>query len=200
MIEKLQPILSGEKERNARYVISDNFLGAWLAVIARNVRFARIQPVATAVTRADISLATHEGFAFDKLVRQILQECSRKGVGDFSLTEMVSGYWNKADGGDIEIDVVAIDEDGKRLRLGSCKRSESGHDAAALADFDGHVSRFLVTKTGLRFGGWAIEKALYSPAFSQPAKAWLRQKGYVCTDMDDLENWLIPAKAGMRVP
>ena len=193
IIEKLQPILSGGKARNARYAISDNFLSAWLAAIARNVRLARIQPVATAVARADISLATHEGFAVEKLVRQILQECSRKGVGDFSLSEMVSGYWNKADGGDIEIDVVAIDEDGRRVRFGSCKRNASAHDAQALAMFEGHVARFLATKTGRRFGSYTIEKALYAPAFSQTARARLQQSGYICTDLDDFETWLLAA-------
>ena len=111
-----------------------------------------------------LSLATHEGFAFEKLVRQILQECSRKGVGDFSLTEMVSSYWNKAEGGNIEIDVVAVDAEGKKLRRGSCKRNSSAHDAQALAVFDGHVARFLSSKTGQRFGDYTIEKsALCTP-------------------------------------
>ena len=190
MIEKLQPILSGERERNARYTISDNFLSAWLAAIARNVRLAKIQPVPLAVARADTALMAHEGFAFEKLIRQAIQECSRKGRGDFLLSEMVSGYWNKADGGDIEIDVVAVNADSKIIRFGSCKRNEDSHNAASLAGFEGYITRFLATKTGRRFQGWTIEKALYSPGFSAITRLRLDGSGHILIDLDDFERWL----------
>ncbi len=190
MIEKLQPVLSGLRERKARYAISDNFLSAWLAAIARNVRLAKIQPVPLAVARTDTALMAHEGFAFEKLVRQAIQECSRKGVGDFVLSEMVSGFWNKADGGDIEIDVVALDAERKIIRFGSCKRNEDKHNAAELAVFEGHVTRFQATKTGQRFQGWSIEKALYSPGFSDITRQRLDGIGYVLIDLDDFERWL----------
>jgi uncharacterized protein len=190
MVDRLRPILSGEKQRNARYVITDNFLSAWLAAIQRNVRLARIRPIDEAVRKADTALMTHEGFAFEKLVRQIMQECSRKGVGDFSLTEFVSGYWDKADGGDIEIDVVALNGDDKRIRFGSCKRAASAHDAKALVAFDAHVARFLMTKTGARYRDWRIERALYSPEFSQEIRRAMGDNGYICVDMGDFEKWL----------
>jgi AAA+ ATPase superfamily predicted ATPase len=190
MVERLQPILSGEKQRNARYAISDNFLSAWLAAIQRNVRLARIRPVEEAVTKADVSLLTHEGFAFEKLVRQITQECSRKGVGDFSLTEMVSGYWNKAEGGDIEIDMVAIDDSDERIRFGSCKRSSSAHDRQALLGFGDHVERFLKTKAGAAYRGWTVERALYAPRFSPDERTLLSELGYICVDLSDFESWL----------
>jgi hypothetical protein len=190
MVERLQPILSREKQRNARYAITDNFLSAWLAAIQRNVRLARIRPVEEAVTKADVSLLTHEGFAFEKLVRQITQECSRKGVGDFSLTELVSGYWNKAEGGDIEIDMVAIDDSDERIRFGSCKRSSSAHDSQALLGFRDHVERFLKTKAGAAYRGWTVEHALYAPCFSRGERTHLSELGYICVDLSDFESWL----------
>lgn len=190
MVERLQPILSSDKQRNARYVITDNFLGAWLAAIQRNVRLARIRPIEEAVAKADLSLATHEGFAFEKLVRQITEECSRKGVGDFSLTQLVAGYWNKADGTDIEIDMIALDETNRRIRFASCKRSAGAHDSSSLASFENHVERFLATKAGARFRGWAIEKALYAPAFSPSDRKTLAYAGVICLDMLDFERWL----------
>jgi uncharacterized protein len=190
MVEKLQPILSGEKQRNARYAITDNFLSAWLAAIQRNVRLARIRPIGEAVARADIGLQSHEGFAFEKMVRQITQECSRKGVGDFSLTELVSGYWNKADGGDIEIDMVALDETNRGIRFGSCKRAATAHDGDSRKKFEDHVGRFLATKTGARFRDWSIQKALYAPAYSEEQKTYFESKGFHCVDLDDFERWL----------
>ncbi|MBV1701197.1 MAG: hypothetical protein KGQ46_05185 [Hyphomicrobiales bacterium] len=193
MIERLQPILSGEKERNARYAISDNFLSAWLAAISRNVKLARIQPIDQAVSKADEALKSHEGFAFEKWVRQTTQECARKGVGDFALDHLVSGFWNKADGADIEIDLVAINGEAKKLRLGSCKRNADSHDTTALAKFEGHITRFLTTKTGKRFTGWTLDRALYAPLFSAQQRAALVGKGYTCIDLADFERWLAAA-------
>lgn len=190
MVERLQPILSSDRQRNARYVITDNFLSAWLAAIQRNVRLARIRPIEEAVAKADLSLQTHEGYAFEKLVRQITQECSRKNVGDFSLTQLVAGYWNKTDGSDIEIDMIALDETNRRIRFGSCKRSASAHNSSSLASFEKHVERFLATKTGAPFREWAIEKALYAPAFSPSDRRTLAFGGVVCIDMVDFERWL----------
>lgn len=190
MVERLQPIFAVEKQRNARYVIADNFLSAWLSAIQRNVRLARIRPIDEAVAKADSAMQTHEGFAFEKLIRQIMQECSRKGVGDFPLTELVSGYWNKPDGRDIEIDLVAIDANDRRIRFGSCKRNASAHDAAALKSFAEHVDRFLQMKTGAPYRSWRIERALYAPAFGERERQFLSSKGYVCVDLADFERWL----------
>nr|WP_159727769.1 DUF234 domain-containing protein [Methylosinus sp. Ce-a6] len=190
MVEKLRPILSSGKQRNARYAITDNFLSAWLAAIQRNVRLARIRPIEEAVAKADRSLQTHEGYAFEKLVRQIAEECSRKGVGDFSLTQLVAGYWNKADGSDIEIDMIALDETERRIRFGFCKRSAGAHNSQALASFEDHVARFLATKTGAPYRDWKIEKALYAPIFSSTQREALGRGGMVCVDMTDFERWL----------
>lgn len=187
MVERQLPVFASEKQRSTRYVISDNFLSAWLAALLRNVRLARIRPIAEAVEKADIALLAHEGMAFEKFVRQTMEECSRKGVGDFSLTDLVRGYWNKADGSDIEIDVVALDETSRTIRFGCCKRDGDKHD---LGVFDGHIARFLTTKDGKRHASWSVQKALYSPAFSDDQRARYRAGGYIAVDMNDFDRWL----------
>lgn len=190
MVEKLQPVFAPRAGRKARYVISDNFLGAWLKALARNVQMSRIQPVEKCVDKAETSLQSFEGFAFEKIVRLLIQECSKKSVGDFHLSDFVRGYWNKADGSDIEIDIVACNEDDRRVRLGSCKRSSSQHDRDALLRFDDHASRFLRTKEGRRFSGWAVEKALYAPVFRDDERNRLLGLGYLCRDLRDFETFL----------
>ncbi|MEI8397375.1 MAG: ATP-binding protein [Rhodospirillaceae bacterium] len=192
MVEKLDPIFSSGKGRKGRYGITDNFLSAWLNALGRNVQSARIRPVAEAVARADVALESHEGFAFEKMIRQLLEECSRKAVGDFPLTDFVRGYWNKPNRteGDIEIDSVALNEDDCVVRFGSCKRSASAHDGAALTAFDGHVGRFLATKDGRRFADWRVERALYSPQFEPGQRTYLEGRGYICRDLDDFAGFL----------
>lgn len=190
MIERVSPIFSKDQGRKARYQITDNFLAAWLAAIARNVQLARVRPVDEAISRADESLKTHEGYAFEKMVRLILEECSRKNVGDFSLTQLVRGYWNKPDGTDIEIDVVAINETDRTIRVGSCKRSAGKHDATSLYKFNEHIGRFRKTELGKKYSDWTVERALYSPAFDERQRTALTREGYICVDMNDFDRWL----------
>ncbi len=192
MIEKLQPIFAPSGSRKARYQLRDNFLTAWLKAIGRSVSAARVQPVEQPLRRASERLATHEGLIFERLVRLGLQECSRKGVGDFRLTEIVRGFWNKADGSDIELDVVALNEDDRVVRIGSCKRSSAAHPAS-LERFNEHIRRFLASKTGRRLSSWTLERALYAPSFDSPLRSRLESDGYVCRDLLDLREALLPA-------
>ena len=46
-----------------------------------------------------------EGKAFEKLVGHLYEERSRKGIGDFPLTERIKGFWDR---GGTEIDLVAL--------------------------------------------------------------------------------------------
>jgi uncharacterized protein len=187
IVEKRLPIFAPDKARRARYIIADNFLAAWLGGLKRHVQAARIRPIAESVARASQGLMIREGFAFEKLVHQCLEEMSRKGRGDFQLTELVEGYWDKADGADIEIDVVAVSESDQRIRFGSCKRASTRHIGPALEKFRSHVAKFLNSTTGKRFALWSIDYALFSPAFTPEERHVHTAAGYLCYDMNDFE-------------
>ncbi|HJE24950.1 MAG TPA: hypothetical protein K8W01_14940 [Methylorubrum populi] len=190
MVERVHPIFAKESGRKTRYQITDNFLTAWLGSIVRNVQLARIRPVGEALSKADTSLMSHEGFAFEKMIRLLIEECSRKGVGDFKLSHLVKGYWNRPDGSDIEIDVVAINEDDRILRVGSCKRTASAHDSEALLRFSGHIERFRKTELGRKYANWKIEKVLYAPIIEASRRKILEDKGFICVDLRQFEEWL----------
>lgn len=190
MVEKLQPVFAGDKSRKARYVITDNFLLSWLNALARNVQASRIQPLPRPLKRADEALSSQEGFTFEKMIRLLTEECSRKGAGDFELTDVVRGYWNKPAGGDVEIDLVACNTDNKVVRLGSCKRSEKYHGKQALAEFENHISKFLATKEGRRFTNWKLEKVLYCPSFTVEFRRKVEKAGYICRDLDNFRAYL----------
>ncbi|TAN52502.1 MAG: ATP-binding protein [Rhodospirillales bacterium] len=192
MVEKLAPVFSGRSSRKARYVIADNFLSSWLHALARNVQMARVQPLERPVARADQALMVQEGYAFEKMIRLLTEECSRKGVGDFHLTDMVRGYWNKADGSDIEIDLVAMNDEDRVVRLGSCKRSELQHHTASIGKFRLHADKFLKTAEGGKFRGWTVEYALYSPKFEAENRRSLESLGYICKDLIDFRKMLHP--------
>ncbi len=191
MVEKLQPIFATRAQRKARYAVRDNFLAAWLKAVGRNVRVARLQPLDGPLARCSELLAQHEGRTFEKAVRQLTVECSHKGVGDFRLTEMVDGYWNKTSvGAGVELDLVAVNQDNEVVRFGSCKRSASGFQRAGLDIFQGHIERFFRTKEGARLSGWRVQRALYCTEFPPDLREELSAKGFICLDLADFRRWL----------
>ncbi len=199
MVERRLPVFAANKTRKARYYITDNFLAAWLHALARNVQMARVRPVGEAVSRAERALEVHEGFAWEKMTRLLLEECSRKAVGDFALTDVIKGYWNKSGGSDIEIDIVAVNSDSKTVRFGSCKRTAEAHDVAALNLFSANVSRFLSTGEGRRFTDWKVEQAVYSPAISTERRKYIADRDFICRDLLDFAGYLgrpVPAFLG----
>lgn len=187
MVDRLQPVFSDSKSRNARYYIADNFLQAWLAVAKPAREAARMRPLEKALAIAIPKLETLEGASFEKLVRHLHVEMSRKGLGDFELSHLQLGYWNRPRdiSNSIEIDLVALDEPNKRIRFGSCKRDESAHDGAALAKFERHVDSFLQAREHRRLTDWTREMVLFSPQFTAGNRASLAGRGYVCRDLLD---------------
>lgn len=119
------------------------------------------------------------------MIRNLTNECSRKGLGDFSVTRIVGGYWNKVDGSDIEIDMVAVDETNRRVRFGSCKRRADAHDRASIEGFKDHVRRFMATKIGLPMIDWRIEFVAYAPRFSPEQRSRIVAQGCLAIDLGD---------------
>ena len=197
MVDKLQPVFSDSKSRNARYYIADNFLQAWLSVAKPAREEARLKPLEKVIAPALRRLEVLEGFAFEKLVRSLHLEASRKGKGDFELSQLQLGYWNRPRDASkaIEIDLVALDEPNKRVRFGCCKRSSGAHD---LAVFEQHVQRFLQTSGHKQLASWTHEMVLFSPSFSQQDRAYYRSEGYETRDLIDYAGMFGNAPAVKR--
>ncbi|TDN67238.1 ATP-binding protein [Paraburkholderia sp. BL10I2N1] len=186
VIDRRHPVFSDSGSRNARYYVTDNFLQAWIAVVRPARDAARMQPRERVLEKAKPRSETLEGFAFEKLVRQLHVECSRKGKGDFPITSIEVGFWNRARSIDrlIEIDVVALNSEDKRVRFGSCKRNAGAHDSGALAAFENHIAGFMSTVEGRKLTGWEVEKVLFSPTFSKKETPGLEKAGYRCLDLN----------------
>ena len=69
---------------------------------------------------------------------EIYEERSRKDLGDFPITSRITGFWDRSD---TEIDLVAVNQEERRLRFGSCKRSPAKL-VSDINNFKGHVDRF----------------------------------------------------------
>ena len=180
LIERKLPVFAPLAARRSRYYLKDNFLQAWLAALANPVAARDFRPIDALVIEADTRLADVEGGTLEKLVGEIYEERSRKDLGDFPITSRITGFWDRSD---TEIDLVAVNQEERRLRFGSCKRSP----AKLLSDinnFKGHVDRFLDTFPTYR--SWKIELVGVAPRLDDGARAVLLRHDVRPQDLDDL--------------
>lgn len=184
LIERKLPIFAKAEAKRSRYYVTDNFLRSWLAALAGPVSAIAFRPLEELIVEADQRLADAEGGSLEKLAGQLYEERSRKGIGDFPLTHRVQGFWDKAD---TEIDLVAVNEDAKTIRFGSCKRSP----AKVLADvnnFKKHVDRFVAAMP--KYQKWGKQFVGIAPVLNAEERAVLTRHGFIPQDLNDLTQGL----------
>ena len=159
---------------------------ARLAALAVPVASTSFRPVDQLVQQADERLADAEGHGLERLVSVLYEERSRKGLGDFPLTHTTRGWWDR---GGTEIDLVAIADHDRRIRLGSCKRLPDKL-IADLPRFDGHIERFLESTP--RYRSWQIEKVAIAPSLSVEHRRACVAAGYLPQSLTDLTEGLLP--------
>ena len=184
LIERKLPVFAKPEAKRSRYYVTDNFLRSWLAALANPVSATAFRPLPELLDEADQRLAAVEGGSLEKLVRQLYEERSRTGVGDFPMTDRVQGFWDKAD---TEIDLVAVNQTTEKIRFGSCKRSP-GRLIADVNNFKQHVARFL--KTMPEYQGWIQQYVGISPVLDANHRALLIGHGIIPQDLNDLTQGL----------
>lgn len=180
MIERRNPIFAPTRARRGRYYLRDNFLRSWLGALQSAVASVNFRPESALVDRADEGLRNLEGHALERLVAQLYEERSRRGIGNFRLTRRIDGYWDR---GDTEIDLVAADEEDRRLRFVTCKR-EAGKLVADVPRLRAHVKRFLEAQRPYR--DWAVELVAIAPLVDEVTRRELASAGVAPQDLDDL--------------
>jgi AAA+ ATPase superfamily predicted ATPase len=180
LIERKLPVFAKPTAKRGRYYLTDNFLRSWLAALANPVSAIAFRPLEELVSEADRRLADVEGHALEKLAGQLYEERSRRDVGDFPITGRVQGFWDKAD---TEIDLVAFNEEMRRIRFGSCKHSPQ----KLLSDVNNlkqHVERFL--RAMPRYQGWTREYIGVAPVLNAEQRTVLAHHGVIPQDLNDL--------------
>ena len=181
MIERRLPIFTKTSSPKGRFYIRDNFLRSWLHALKSTVEAVHFRPVAELVRQSDQKLAEAEGHALESLVAAIYEERSRKGRAGFALTSRIEGYWDK---GGTELDLVALNDEQRVVRIGNCKRS-ADKLCASLGDYDGHITRFM-SAMGSRFDGWKVERVAIAPSLDADQRARIEAHGYLAQDLREL--------------
>lgn len=119
LLEKRVPITENnpEKSRKGLYYINDNFIEFWFKFVypyKGELELDNIEFV-TEKLRSNF-IDNHVSFVFEQVSRELLVDMCRNGKIDFNISR-IGSYWNS----NTEIDVVAIDEQNKRLLAGECK-------------------------------------------------------------------------------
>lgn len=185
LIERLQPIFAKPTARNGRFYIRDNFLRTWLAALRAPVSATHFRPLSLLLDAAETRLDTGEGLALERLAAALYMERSRRGLGDFLVSEAIRGWWDRQA---TEIDLVIASEDEQRLRLGTCKRSAEKL-LPHLAQFEGHIARFLDAHPRFRY--WAVERLAVTVRFTPEQRDAIGRVGFRAEDLVDLTSGLL---------
>ena len=186
MIERRLPVFAKPDARRGRYYLRDNFLRSWLAALHSPVSAVHFRPEASLVQLADERLQQVEGHGLERLVAQLYEERSRRGVGGFALTRRIDGYWDR---NDTEIDLVAINDDERVVRFGTVKRNAERLPCSVEA-LDAHVHRFLDAHRAYR--EWRLERVVIAPRIDHVLRAALQATGVIPEDLNDLVRGLSP--------
>lgn len=119
LVEKRVPVTerNPEKSRKGLYFISDNFIDFWFKFVYPYKGELELDNIAFVEGKLRNNLVdNHVSFVFEQISREILSDICRDGKLDFTISR-IGSYWNS----NVEIDVVAVDENSKRIIAGECK-------------------------------------------------------------------------------
>ena len=119
ILEREVPITeeNPDKSKKGLYKIEDNFIKFWFAFIYPNFSFlesGNTQIVLDKIQKGFIS--GQVSFVYEDVCRQKMWQMNADGMWPFTFSK-IGRYWDN----NTEIDIAAIDPDGKNLILGECK-------------------------------------------------------------------------------
>lgn len=119
ILEREVPITeeSPEKSKKGLYKIKDNYLRFWFAFVYPNMSFIESGHSRIVMNKIRNRLVkNHIAFVFEDVCKERMWDLNAEGAWPFNFTK-IGRYWDSKD----EIDIVALDPEGKNLILGECK-------------------------------------------------------------------------------
>jgi len=119
ILEREVPVTEDNPEKSKRglYRIKDNYLRFWFAFIYPNTSFIESDNSRIVMSKIRKSLTTsHTAFVYEDVCRQRMWDLNANETWPFYFSK-VGRYWDA----NTEIDVTAIDPEGRNLVLGECK-------------------------------------------------------------------------------
>ena len=106
-----------EKSKRGLYKIRDNYIRFWFAFVYPNMSFLESGNEEIVMNKIRKSLASsHIAFVYEDICRERMWDLNADGAWSFHFAK-IGRWWDKEN----EIDIAAIDPDGKNIILGECK-------------------------------------------------------------------------------
>ena len=119
ILEREVPITEDnpEKSKKGLYKIKDNYLKFWFTFVYPNMSFIESGHSRIVMDKIKKSLVkNHIAFVYEDVCKERMWELNSEDAWTFNFTKL-GRYWDSKD----EIDIVALDPEGKNLILGECK-------------------------------------------------------------------------------
>ncbi len=134
ILEREVPITeeNPEKSKKGLYKIKDNYLRFWFAFVYPNMSFIESGHSGIVMNKIRSSLVkNHTAFVYEDVCKERMWDLNGQGVWPFYFAKL-GRYWDSKD----EIDIVALDPEGKNLILGECKYWTEPVDISVLRDLE----------------------------------------------------------------
>ena len=134
ILEREVPITeeNPEKSKKGLYKIKDNYLRFWFAFVYPNMSFIESGHSRIVMSKIRNSLVkNHIAFVYEDVCKERMWDLNGEGAWPFNFTK-IGRYWDSKD----EIDIVALDPEGKNLILGECKYWAEPVGVSVLRDLD----------------------------------------------------------------
>ena len=134
ILEREVPITEENPERSKKglYKIKDNYLRFWFAFVYPNMSFIESGHSEIVMNKIKKSLVrNHIAFVYEDVCKERMWELNAEDRWPFNFTKL-GRYWNAR----TEIDIAAIDPEGKNLILGECKYWQEPVDVDVLRNLE----------------------------------------------------------------
>jgi len=180
ILERRLPVTDyREGKKRGRYYLRDQTLRFWFRYIFRNRTLIEIGDEDSLIRKILEGLPTLMGRAFEELVRSLLLRKNDTPFLPFRFNR-IGAFWSRR--GDVEMDIVALDDGGGKVLFGECKLA--GHkvtraDIQRLREKARHVKWL----AGSRQEYYALFSAVTMP---YAARAALAAEGVIIYDLPQL--------------
>lgn len=134
ILEREVPITEENPERSKKglYKIKDNYLRFWFAFIYPNMSFIESGHSTVVMNKIKKSLIrSHIAFVYEDVCKEQMWELNASDTWPFNFTKL-GRYWASK----TEIDIAALDPEGKNLILGECKYWQEPVDVDVFRDLE----------------------------------------------------------------
>ncbi len=182
-IEKIAPVTEHKRSKKTIYKIKDNFMDFWFKFIYPNRSYIEESNYKKFKEILDLYFEKHVSFAFEGVCRDFLIRQNAMNLLPAYLTKIGKWYGYYRDEGqrkELEIDIVALDENETGIFFAECKWQNLNNKDAKRVLFD------LQEKS--KNVDWNIEKRKeYFAIFAKKieGKVALRKNGFLVWDLED---------------